>query len=46
MTELQPLRPGAKMCAARKNDLNLPITLPIFNILKASEMWIRQPKNC
>ena len=30
MTELWPLRRGAKMCAASKNDPNLTITLPII----------------
>ena len=34
MTELEPLRRGAKMRAAHKNDLNLPITLPNFNIFQ------------
>ena len=36
MTELQPLRRGAKMITARKNDRNLPITLPNFNIFRFS----------
>ena len=31
MTELQPLRRGAKMRVACKNDPNLSITLPNFN---------------
>ena len=34
MTEKQPLRRGAKMRAASKNDPNLPITLPNFNIFQ------------
>ena len=33
MTELRPLSRVAKMCAAHKNDLNLPITSPISKIL-------------
>ena len=34
MTELQLLRRGAEMSAASKNDPNLPITLPNFNIFQ------------
>ena len=33
-TELQPLTRGAKMCSVRKNDRNLPITSPNFNIFQ------------
>ena len=34
MTELRPLRRGAKMNAASKNDPNLPKTLPNSNFFQ------------
>ena len=34
MTELRALKRGAKMCVASKNDPNLPIILPYFNIFQ------------
>ena len=34
MTESRPLRLGAKMCAASKNDPYLPITLTNLNIFQ------------
>ena len=34
MTELWPIRQGAKMRAASKNDPNLTITLSNFNIFQ------------